>query len=180
MQQSRAQNVTRSSLLRSVAAFFVGVAQRYMPDPFLLSLLLTFVTFALARAVTGHRTMALVGFWYDGLWKILSFALQMILILLTGHALASSRPVRALLGWVAARPRTPGGAAVLVVLVSALSSLLNWGFGLVVSALLAREVGRRVRVDFAYLVASAYSGFVVWASGLSSSIALVSATAGNP
>lgn len=167
-------------MLRRLAAFFVGLAQRYMPDPFLFALLLTFVTFALARAVTPHGMMALVGFWYDGLWKILSFAMQMILILLTGYTLASSGPVRALLAWAASRPQTPGTAAVLVVLVAAFSALLNWGFGLVVGALLAREVGRRVPVDFAFLVACAYSGFVLWASGLSSSIALVSATAGSP
>jgi short-chain fatty acids transporter len=40
-------------------------------------------------------------------------------------------------------------------------------------------MGRRVRgLDFGLVVAAAYSGFVVWASGLSSSIALVSATHG--
>ena len=167
-------------MLRRLAAFFVGLAQRYMPDPFLLALLLTFLTFGLALAVTPHGPIALVGFWYDGLWEILTFAMQMILILLTGYTLASSTPVRRLLGWVASRPRRPATAAVLVVLVAALCSLLNWGFGLVAGALLAREVGRRVRVDFAFLVACAYSGFVVWGSGLSSSIALVSATEGNP
>ena len=167
-------------MLRRLAAFFVGLAQRYVPDPFLLALLLTFVTFGLALAVTAHGPMALVGFWYEGLWKILTFAMQMILTLLTGYTLASSTPVRRLLGWVASRPRRPASAAILVVLVAAMSSLLNWGFGLVVGALVAREVGRRVRVDFAFLVACAYSGFVVWGSGLSSSIALVSATEGSP
>ena len=167
-------------MLRRLAAFFVGLAQRYMPDPFLLALLLTFVTFGLALAVTPHGPMDLLGFWYAGLWKILTFAMQMILTLLTGYTLAKSTPVRRLLGWVASRPRTPASAAILVVLVATFSSLLNWGFGLVVGALVAREVGRRVRVDFAFLVACAYSGFVVWGSGLSSSIALVSATEGSP
>lgn len=167
-------------MLRRVTAVFVRVAQRYMPDPFLFSVLLTFVTFALALAVTPHAIIALLGFWYDGLWKILSFAMQMILILLTGYTLANSSPVRRFLGWVAGRAHTPAGAAMLVVVAAAVASLINWGFGLVVSALLAREIGRRVRVDFAFLVAAAYSGFVVWASGLSSSIALVSATAGSP
>lgn len=41
-------------------------------------------------------------------------------------------------------------------------------------------MGRRVSgCDFGFLVAGAYSGFVIWASGLSSSIALASATAGS-
>ena len=49
-------------MLRRLAAFFVGLAQRYMPDPFLLALLLTFVTFGLALAVTPHGPMDLLGF----------------------------------------------------------------------------------------------------------------------
>ncbi len=166
-------------MIRRLAAFFVRLAQRYMPDPFLFAVLLTLATFALARAATPHGTAALLNFWYEGLWKILSFAMQMILILLTGYALATSGPVRALLERVAARSRTPRGAVVLVILAGTLSSLVNWGFGLVVSALLAREVARRVPVDYAFLVACAYSGFVLFASGLSSSIALVSASAGH-
>ena len=49
-----------------------------------------------------------------------------------------------------------------------------------VGALLAREVAKRVReTDFGLLVAAAYMGFMVWASGLSSSIALASATPGS-
>ena len=76
--------------------------------------------------------------------------------------------------------RTPGQAVVLTFLVAALASWLNWGFGLVVGALLAREVARRIRLDFAWLVAAAYSGWVIWASGLSSSIALSQASHNNP
>ena len=167
-------------LLQSLTRLFVGLARRYMPDPFLFALLLTFVALILARTLTPSGTVQLAGFWYEGLWKVLTFAMQMILILLTGYALALSRPVRRALGWVASRPRTPGQAVVLVVLAGMLSSLINWGFGLVIAALLAREVGRRVPVDFAYLVAGAYSGFVVWGSGLSGSILLVSATEGSP
>ena len=50
---------------------------------------------------------------------------------------------------------------------------LNWGFGLVIGALLAKEVVRRVpTVDYPLLIASAYSGFVIWHAGLSGSIPL--------
>jgi short-chain fatty acids transporter len=61
-----------------------------------------------------------------------------------------------------------------------LANWVNWGFGLVVGALLAREMAKRIRdVDFGLLVATAYMGNMVWASGLSSSIALASATPGS-
>jgi short-chain fatty acids transporter len=49
----------------------------------------------------------------------------------------------------------------------------------VVAGLLAREIARRMRIDFGWLVAAAYSGFLIWASGWSSSIALAQSTPGN-
>ncbi len=64
-------------------------------------------------------------------------------------------------------------------LVAATASWLNWGFGLVIGAILAREVAKRVRLDFGWLVAAAYSGWVIWASGVSSSIAPSQAPHGN-
>jgi len=57
--------------------------------------------------------------------------------------------------------------------------LLNWGFGLVVSAMFAREIAKRHRLDFAWLVAAAYAGFLMFPPGLSSSIALAEATPGS-
>ena len=168
-------------MLNRLANFFVRGVERWMPDPFLFCLLLTLLTYVLALRLTPAAPLALVRHWYGGLWTILPFAMQMILILLTGYALASSRPVRRLLEWIAARPRTQGSAIVLLTLASALAALLHWGFALVASALLAREMGRRVPdCDFGFLVAGAYSGFVIWHSGLSGSIPLVSATAGSP
>jgi short-chain fatty acids transporter len=152
-----------------------------MPDPFLFCILLTAATYLLALGLTPAGPVKLAEHWFDGLWTILPFAMQMILILLTGYALASSRPVRRLLERIASIPRTQSSAIVLLTLASALAALLNWGFALVVGALLAREMGRRVpNCDFGFLVAGAYSGFVLWHSGLSGSIPLVSATAGSP
>lgn len=167
-------------MIRRLAGFFVRLAQLYMPDPFLFAILLTAVAYAMAMGMTPHSPMALVGFWYDGLWKILSFAMQMILILLTGYALAMAPAVRRFLAWIAGFATTPENATVLVVLFSLFAALVNWGFALVVGALLAREVARRVPVDFPFLAAGAYSGFVLFASGLSSSVALISATEGSP
>ena len=118
--------------------------------------------------------------WYDGIWTILAFAMQMALILATGVALAEAPLVKRFLQRVASIPSRQAGAAVTVFLVAAVGSWLNWGFGLVVGAILAREVAQRVReTDFGLLVAAAYMGFMVWASGLSSSIALASATPGS-
>lgn len=168
-------------MLNRLATVFVRLVERWMPDPFLFCVLLTLFGYALALALTPTSPGELVGQWYRGLWEILPFAMQMILILLTGYTLARSRPVGRLLDWAASIPRTQGSAIVLLTVLSALAALLHWGFALVASALLARALGRKLpHCDFGFLVAGAYSGFVLWASGLSSSIALLSATAGSP
>ena len=159
---------------------FVGLFERYMPDPFVLAIGLTALTALLALVIAPRGSPALiVTSWYTGIFAILGFAFQMILILATGHALAHAPVIARLLRHLVSLARTPNQAVALTFLVAAAASLLNWGFGLVIGAILAREVARQVRVDFGWLVAAAYSGFAVWASGISSSIALTQATHGN-
>ncbi len=166
--------------LQALAPMFVGLFERYMPDPFVLAIGLTAVTAVLALLIAPKGSPAtIVTTWYGGIFAILGFAFQMILILATGHALAHAPVVARLLRRLVGLARTANQAVALTFLVAAAASLLNWGFGLVVGAILAREAARQVRVDFGWLVAAAYSGFAVWASGISSSIALTQATHGN-
>jgi short-chain fatty acids transporter len=166
--------------MNRVAALFVRVFEYAVPDPYVFAVALTLLTAALAFFFAPHRApLEILGAWYKGIFDILAFALEMVLVLVTGYALASSRPVRSALRAIASAATTPRRAVVVTFLCSAVACWLNWGFGLVVAGLLAREVARRIRIDFGWLVASAYAGFVVWASGPSSSIALAQATPGS-
>jgi short-chain fatty acids transporter len=166
--------------MRSIVAGLVRVFERLLPDPFLFAVLLTILTAVLAALFAPHNSVReILSAWYGGIFDILTFAFEMILILVTGYALANSGPVRHLLQSIALLARTPRRAIVLMVFVSSVACWLNWGFGLVVAALLAREIAKKIRVDFGWLVAGAYSGFLVWACGLSSSIALAQATPGS-
>src|SRR5215831_6317043 len=180
MTTTSAVDPTRATILRRVTRICVRYAERYIPDPYLYALILTFVTVAAALVFTPSGPAQIVTAWYDGIWAILAFAMQMALILSTGVTLAAAGPVKRLLGKIAAIPTHQTGAAITVFLGGAFASWLNWGFGLVAGALIAREVAKRVRdTDFGLLVASAYMGNIVWASGLSSSIALATATKGS-
>ena len=165
---------------RGFVALSVSLFERWMPDPFVIAIALTFATglAAFALAPTG-RPDVIVASWYAGTFDILAFAFQMVLILVTGHALASAPPVLRGLRGLVSLARTANQAVVLTFLVCALASFLNWGFGLVVAAIFSREVARRMKVDFGWIVAAAYSGWVVWATGFSSSIALTQASKGN-
>jgi short-chain fatty acids transporter len=167
-------------MLRQLTRLCVRYAERYIPNPYLYAVILTFITVAAALIWTPSGLLKVVDSWYDGIWNILAFAMQMALILVTGVTLADAPLVRGLLRRLASLPSRQAGAAITVFLAAAVGSWLNWGFGLVVGALVAREIAKRLRdVDFGFLVAAAYMGFMVWASGLSSSIALATATHGS-
>ena len=160
-------------MIRHMGEFFSRIAGRMLPDAFVFALLLVILTFLLGIVVQGASFAEMAGYFGDGVWGFLVFSMQMVLILVTGSALATSRPVRRLLEWIAARARTPSQAIVLVTLVMMAGCWLNWGFGLIAAALLARALARSVKgIHYPLLVASAYSGFIVWHAGLSASIPL--------
>ena len=164
-----------------IAAFFVRVFEYAVPDPYVFAVVLTVIIAILAAIFAPQHGIAeILAAWYTGIFNILAFAMQMILILVTGYALASSAPVRRGLIALASLPRDTKSAVTVAFLTSALACWLNWGFGLVVAGLLSRAIAQRMRIDFGWLVAASYSGFLVWASGLSSSIALAQASPGNP
>ncbi|MFM0032027.1 TIGR00366 family protein [Paraburkholderia madseniana] len=168
-------------MIQRISAFFTQVVHRVLPDPLIFAILLTGVTFALALGLTPKAPADLVMLWGSGFWNLLAFSMQMAMILVTGHALASSGPVKRVLVALASSARTPGQGVMLVAFVGAVACAINWGFGLVLGAMLAREVARRVKgTDYRLLVASAYMGFLTWHGGLSGSVPLVAATKGNP
>ena len=168
------------SLLSRLTAVFVYVFERLMPDPFVFAVLLTFLTAALAYAVVPSATPAAISSaWYSGIFNILTFGFQMVLVLVTGYALASSSPVHSLLERVASLADSPRSAVSLTIVIGMIASWTNWGLGLVTAGLLAREIAKRVRMDFGWLVAAAYTGFVISTEGLSGSIVLSQATPGS-
>lgn len=157
----------------------VQLVQRYLPSAFVFSALLTLFVLLLAMFTTSQSLPAMVRHWNAGFWTLLAFAMQMAMVFVTGHALASAPPVRRLLDRLAAIARTPTQAILTVSLIALVGCWINWGFGLVIGAVMARALARQVKgVDYPLLVASAYSGFLVWHGGLSGSIPLALATGG--
>ncbi|WP_048306422.1 short-chain fatty acid transporter [Halomonas sp. PR-M31] len=166
-------------MLKFLSRPAVRLVERYLPDPYIFVLLLTLVAAAAAIGVERQTPLAVLRYWGDGFWDLLTFSMQMLLVLVTGFMLASSPPVKRQLAKLATKAGTPARAIILVTLVSLAASWINWGFGLVVGALFAKELAKQIRVDYRLLIASAYSGFVVWHGGLAGSIPLVIATEGH-
>lgn len=164
-------------MLQRMSSVSVKLVDRYLPDPFVLVLLLTLVVFVAGMVFQFQSPIAMVDYWGNGFWNLLTFSMQMVLILVTGYVLASTPFFRRILVAIAQLAQTPGQAIVLVTLVSLAASWINWGFGLVIGALFARQLARKVaNVDYRLLIASAYSGFLVWHGGLAGSVPLTIAT----
>lgn len=163
-------------MLNAAAKPLVKLVERYLPDPYIFVLLLSIVVFAAAVLFEQQSPLQVLQIWGDGFWGLLSFSMQMLLVLVTGFMLANTPLVKGFLDRLAKLASSAGQAIVLVTLVSLIASWLNWGFGLVVGALFAKALAKRVKVDYRLLVASAYSGFIVWHGGLAGSIPLTIAT----
>lgn len=172
------------SLLERFGDRLSRIAARLIPDPFLIALALTLVVFvagAILLAGADTDTASIAGTLGAGWWSgfadpgLLGFALQMCLVLVTGHALATAPPVRRALGHLAALPRTAAQATFLVGLVACIAGVLHWGLAAVVGAFLARELARTrndLQLHYPLLAAAAYGGMVVWHGGLSGSAPL--------
>lgn len=158
----------------------VNLVQKYLPDPFLFASILTIIVFVASIIVTKQSPIAMLVHWNTGFWSLLSFAMQMALVIVTGHTLANTPIVNKGIKKIASIPKTPFQAIITSTLVAGIACWINWGFGLILGAILAKEIAKKVKgVDYRLLIASAYSGFVVWHGGLSGSIPLTIAAGGK-
>src|SRR5262249_14134997 len=167
-------------LVARAALALTDWAERWIPDAFIFALLATFLVLGAAVATTPSTLPQVVDAWGRGFWELIPFTLQMSLIIITGHVLATSPPMGRLIRAIASWPRTPRGAVALVTAFTLAASWLNWGFSLVFGAVLAIEVARRVEdVDYRALASASVLGLgSIWAQGLSGSAALQMATPG--
>ncbi len=170
----------RPGLIGQAAIALTAWTERWVPDAFIFALLATAIVVVAALTWTPATAGQVIDAWGGGFWSLIPFTMQMSLIIITGHVLATSAPMRAVISAIAGWPQTPRGAVALVAFFAMASSWFNWGFSLIFSAVLVREVARRVpNVDYRALAAASFMGLgSIWAQGLSGSAALQMATPG--
>lgn len=177
-------------MLERLGLSFESWVRKHMPDPFTLVLLLTLATFALAAVYSGSRegfhavTQSLPRAWLDGFWKLLGFAMQMVLIVVTGEALVSTRPLRRAYAWISEIPTSANAALWILASFALATGWLHWGFGLIGSALLAREMARTlarkgISVDYPLMGTAAYLAMLLWHAGTTASAPLLINTPGH-
>lgn len=185
---------SKDNWLARTALRFTAFTEKWLPDALGFVLVGTFAVFALGLA-TGEGLygrpddpadtagFGLVDAWGQGFWSLITFTLQMAMIIIAGYAVAVSPPMSRLIARVARVPRTARGAIAFTAAVAMGTAYLNWAFSLIFTAILAKEIARRIQgVDYRALGAMAFLGLgTVWAQGLSGSAALqVASEASSP
>lgn len=173
-------------MLENLGLSFESWVRKNMPDPFVLVLLLTLITFALALPLNlnAEALAVLPRAWAHGFWQLLSFAMQMVLIVVTGEAIVETRPIRKLFARICEIPQSPSQALWLLSTFALAAGWLHWGFGLIGSALLARQMAitleqKNIRVDYPLLGTAAYLSMLLWHAGTTASAPLLINTPGH-
>ena len=171
-------------MFRKLGQSMAAWSFKYIPDPSIFAVLLTFLAFGLGLLLTPSSPMEIVQYWYKGFWELLTFSMQMVLIVVTASVVADAPMISRWITAVAQLPRNSRQATYWVALISVAVSIVHWGLSLVVGALLAKEVGkslhgRGIPMEYGLIGAAGYLGQMTWHGGLSASIGLLIATPGH-
>lgn len=168
------------NVLSRIALALTGWMERWFPDAFVFVLLAVLFGAAGALAI-GAPATGIVKAFGNGFWDLIPFTLQASLVVIGGYVVASSPVAARVIGWLASLPKSGSGAVAFIAAVSCTTSLVNWAFSLIFSALLVKEMARRhPRLDYRAASAAAILGLgSVWALGFSSAPAQLQANASS-
>lgn len=177
MAQNNAQQ--RENAFERFGLWLAGWSEKWFPDAWVFALIGVVVVFVFGIVIGESPTkLAIEG--GKSFWVLIPFTMQMAMIIIGGYVVASSPAVYRVIQKIAGITTNPRAAIAWIAFFSMTTSLISWGFSLIFSALLVREMSRTIRgMDYRAAGAAAYLGLgAVWALGLSSSAALMMATKG--
>ncbi len=114
-------------MLNRAVIYLAERLKRWIPDAFVFALILTILIAALSWILTDSTFIEVLEAWYRGFWMLLSFSMQVLLMLVTSFAIALSTPVSRFLDQVANRIKSPGQVYLVVMVVGTLFALVSWG-----------------------------------------------------
>ncbi len=175
--KKRDESDPKSTGLERMGLTLAAWSERWFPDALVFAFLGIVIIFV-AGLFLGESPADLAIQGGKGFWGLIPFTMQMAMVIIGGYVVASSPPVYRLIQKMSGIPKNPRIAVAFIALFSMLTSLLSWGFSLVFSGILCRELARRIPdMDYRAAGAASYLGLgAVWALGLSSSAALLMAT----
>ncbi len=156
-------------------------SQRYIPDSMVFVLVLSVLVYVAALGLTPSGPLQVIDYWVQGFWVLLTFAMQMCLLMITGFVVADSNQVKGALRKLAGVPKTPGQAILGFSAVIGFLWWLHWGLGMMAGIMLGRELvvaQKGKKLHYVAVVASAYAGITL-SNGPSQAAQLLMATPGH-
>jgi short-chain fatty acids transporter len=168
---------------KSLLDRFAQIIGRLVPDAVTACVLLMLLLFAAALAL-GNPFGKVMDAYYQGLWMLLPFTMQMTLIIVLSSVLGSTPFFRRAIVALSRLPKTANQAIALAALLTAALSYFYWGLGIalgpIIAVYFAKEAERKgIALDFLFFLAVVWASHAVWQYGLSASAPLLVATPGH-
>ncbi|HEX7372825.1 MAG TPA: TIGR00366 family protein, partial [Thermodesulfobacteriota bacterium] len=136
-------------MLQKLASVSTRWSTRWVPDAWVIAVILTIIAYFLGIIFTKSNSYQLIQYWGRGFWVLLSFGMQMCLIIITGYILATTPVFSRILNGLAGVPKSPRGCIALMALVSLVLAWINWGLSIVGSAVFVRFLAKKQKgVDY--------------------------------
>ena len=161
---------------------FTNWSLRWIPDSMVFVLILTVLVFTLSLIFTEHGPWQLVDDYAKGFWSLLTFAMQMSIMMVTGFVISDAKPVKRGIVKLIDIPKTPKATIIVFALITGIISWIHWGMGLMLTIIMGKEIAIRKKgmgLHYPYIVAIAYTSMNIMANGISQAAPLLSATPGN-
>lgn len=181
MADKKATGAAGDSYLARLALRFTAWAEKWFPDPFVFVGLGVGIV-ALAALINGAPAVTVMRSFGDGFWSLITFTMQMALMVISGYVISVSPPVARFIDWIASIPKTGRGAIGCIAMAAMLVSLISWAMSTIFGAFVARACARRTDLKMDYRAAGAAGNLgicTIWALGLSSSAAQLQANPGS-
>lgn len=166
---------------------YIDGFMKWMPESLFICFILTFLVVTMSVLMTDspfigtEKTGGIIYGWVNGFWGLLSFAMQMTILLATGNAVASSPPAHKMFKSLAKLPQTRTQIFIFSLVVGSIFGFLHWGLGMMVAIVFGKELlvqarQKGIKVHTPLFVATLFFTFLPATSGLSGAAVLYSAT----
>jgi short-chain fatty acids transporter len=162
---------------------FAQIMARVVPDAITACVILLMLLFVVALFLNNPFSKVLEAY-YQGLWMLLPFTMQMSLIIVLSSVLGLTPFFRKTILALSRLPKTPNQAIIIAALLCAGLSYFYWGLGValgpIIAVYFAKEAERKgIALDFLFYLTIVWASHAVWQYGLSASAPLLVATPGH-
>lgn len=158
-------------------------SQKYVPDALPLVFFLTFVVAIMAMILTGSNPIQIAHYWYDGFWSLLTFTINIVMLMFTGFLVANSKPVARLLANIAKKPNSTRSAVLIYMIVTIVLFYIHFALGMAAAIVFGKALiveqnkkGNKLPIG---LIAAAAGFCIVFQAGPTASAPLTVSTPGH-